>query len=227
MAEQQQTEPQTGGTPAGAGAEDKKGWVPQERLAAVSHQNQELRQMNATYAAKLQELEEKITSVTQPKPEHDPWTQQFYTDPAGVVKRQKEETIAEIKKTKDAMLEEWDYTQTLGTFRSAPGYSEEMENAMAGYIQRHSWIKSAPKGAAIRAAYEAVTKNEWGKWGDNNYSTKKVKERLSIPAGAGGKTPEMMSPEEFRKLPNSEYKKNPQKYAAMVKAWREANDQWT
>lgn len=207
--------------------------VPYERLAEVSHQNQEYRKRideltRATggYEAKLKEMEEKLNFISSNGQKMEDYQRQkaeqekFYQDPYGHVRQIQDMTRKEIEGLKGTVMEEWDYNLTMQQLRAAPTYSQEIENSMIKFLNKHPHVKNGSRGAAIKAAYEAATGQEWGNWQGAGYSTRMTKERLARPGSGSGD--EAMSREKYMNLPDEEYKKDPGKYDRAYMAWYES-----
>ena len=202
--------------------------VPYERMQEVSRQNQSYREENQGYKQHIETttqeiaaLKEQLATLAGPKPDQD--RDGFYADPYQRIKALEAKIEEKSKQSREDALQEWESRQTFQTLRSAPVYTEEMEQAMVKVIQRYPALKNLPTSAALPIAYElAHSQKQWGQWGEPGYNTRQVKERLARPSASGAPSP-MMTPEEYKKLSVEEYSKDEAGYDGKIKAWYAAN----
>lgn len=201
--------------------------VPYERLQEIAKQNQALRAKNEELQSSVTELKEKFEAIVSPAKNYEKIQQekerekQFFNNPYRSLEEERQARQQELERMKYEMADEIDYKTTLAQFRSAPAWSQDIENKMASVIQGKGLVKLG-RAQAIKDAYERVSGKEWGDWGDAGGS-RQLKERLARPGSGGSTSGDMLTAEQFQKLSTEEYSKNPKKYNDAYAAWLAAN----
>ena len=236
MPEEQQTAAteQAAGTPEQAQEQSQPAvkMVPYERLEVVSHQNQELRRRDQEREHEIKELREKISLIQSPGQKLEELERikaeesQFYQNPFGAVRKIREEVLQEMDKKRQEETAKMtqqqvnvEYQSTLRELRQSPGFTQEIEDAMVEVIRDNDDLRTIHPGRAIQIAYRAATGQKWGTWSDNGYSTKNTKIRLTRPSAGGAPSENMLTEEQYKKIPYEEYRKDQGKYDRAYNAW--------
>ena len=200
------------------GQEAKNKTVPYERLAQVSHQNQELRRQ-------MTEMQERLEAFQTPGKNFDEIQKkkaeeaEFYKNPYGVVDKKLQDMHQQFQAIQAQAQDDTEYRVNLGALKGAPGFSQELEDAMVKVIREYGMAKLG-KTSALKLAYQTVTGKPFGEWNADSYNTRQTKQRLMRPSAGGGSGQQgVMSQEQFANVPLEEYAKDPQKYNKMLAAW--------
>ena len=135
---------------------------------------------------------------------------EYWKNPRGYT----DSKIEETRKSLDYFVQdEIDYRTTLGRVRSAPGYSDQVEEQLVSAIKTYN-LASSGRGNAIRAAYRMVTGSELDKsvsvaQAANSFKDRLARPTMTSPSGSGSG----MSIDDFKKIPLDEFAKDPKGYS--------------
>lgn len=213
--QQVQTEGAVSGKKLGGKFSPDKQYIPYERVQQIQGQ----------FEGKIAELQQALAQLQKGQgeavdPEAKARSEKFWKGPQEYV----DEGLEAIHQR---FQEEVGKRLILRDLRSSPGFSRELEQRMVEIIQENRLGKLDPE-AAVKVAYKLATGKELGRadnqGGNDGYTTRMTKERLSKPSSAGGAGAEGgMSLEDFNRMSLAEFSKNPQGNINKLLASQEAS----
>lgn len=213
--QEQQTAPEgvVSGKKLGGKFSPEKQYIPYERVQQIQGQ----------FEGKIAELQQALAQLQKGQgdavdPAVKERSEKFWKDPHAYVDEN-------LKSIHQQFQEEVGKRLALRDLRTSPGYNQELEQRMVEIIQENG-LRNLGSEAAIRVAYKLATGKDFsvsaGGRGDDGYTTRMTKERLSKPSSAGGAGADGgMNLEAFNRMSLAEFSKDPQGHINKLMASQE------